>query len=47
MGGSIYRIKKKTETSFIASKEIGLEVNAENTKNTAMTQHLHAGQITT
>ena len=42
-----YIIKKNTKTSLVTSKETGLEVNAENTKNTAMTQHLHVGQITT
>jgi hypothetical protein len=32
LGGSIETIKKITETSIDASKEVGLEVNAETTK---------------
>jgi hypothetical protein len=32
LGGSIHTIKKNTEALLIASKEIGLEVNAQKTK---------------
>ena len=32
LGGSIHTIRKNTEALLIASKEIGLEVNAEKTK---------------
>jgi hypothetical protein len=31
LGGSIYTVNKNTETLVIASKEIGLEVNADET----------------
>jgi hypothetical protein len=33
-GGSIHTIRKNTDASLIASKEIGLKVNAEKTKYT-------------
>jgi hypothetical protein len=36
LGGSILSIKKNTEDLVIASKEIGLEVNAEKTKYMVM-----------
>jgi hypothetical protein len=36
LGGSIHSIKKNAEDLVIASKEIGLEVNAEKTKYMAM-----------
>jgi hypothetical protein len=42
--GSIYTIKKNTETLVVASKEIGLEVNAEKTKYVVMSQDQTAGQ---
>jgi len=32
MGGSIHTIKEYAETLVVASKEIGLEVNADKTK---------------
>jgi hypothetical protein len=32
LGGSIHTIKKKTQALIVASKETGLEVNAEKTK---------------
>ena len=32
LGGSIHTIKENAETSVVASKEIGLEVNADKTK---------------
>jgi hypothetical protein len=41
---SIYTIKKNTEVLLIASKEIGLEVNAEKTKYMVMSRDQNAGQ---
>jgi hypothetical protein len=32
LGGSIHSIKKNTDTLLVASKETGLEVNADKTK---------------
>jgi hypothetical protein len=43
LGGSIYSIKKNAEDLMIASKEIGLEVNAEKTKYMIMSQNQKAG----
>jgi hypothetical protein len=40
-GGSIQTIKKNTE---VASREIGLEVNAEKTKYMVMSRDQHAGK---
>jgi len=36
LGGSVYTIKKNTEALLVASKEIGLEVNADKTKYMVM-----------
>jgi hypothetical protein len=44
LGGSVHAIKKNTETFVLASKEIGLEVNAEKTKYMAMSRNQKAGQ---
>ena len=33
LGGSVHTVKKKTEGLFVATKEIGLEVNADKTKS--------------
>jgi hypothetical protein len=38
LGGSIHTMRKNTETLVIASKETGLEVNAEKTKYMDMSQ---------
>jgi hypothetical protein len=43
-GDNIYTIKKKRETSTDASKEVGLEVNVEETKHTLLSLHQNAGQ---
>jgi hypothetical protein len=43
LGGSIYTIRKNTEALLIASKEIGLEVNAEKTKYMVMSRDQNAG----
>jgi hypothetical protein len=42
-GGSIHSIKKNAEDLVIASKEIGLEVNAEKTKYMVVSRHQNAG----
>jgi hypothetical protein len=44
LGGSIHAIKKYTETLVVASKEIGLEVNAEKTKYMVMSGDQNVGQ---
>jgi hypothetical protein len=43
-GGSVHAIKKNTEALVVATKEIGLEVNAEKTKYIVMSRDQHAGQ---
>jgi hypothetical protein len=40
-------VKKITEALVVASKEIGLAVNAEKTKYMVMSRNQHAGKITT
>ena len=44
MDGSVQTIKKNTEASVVASKEIGLEVNADKTKYSIMSRDQNAGQ---
>jgi sorting nexin-29 len=44
LGGSVHAVKKNTESLVVASKEIGLEVNAENTKYMVMSCNQNAGQ---
>jgi hypothetical protein len=43
LGGSIHSIKKNAEGLMIASKEIGLEVNAEKTKYMVMSRNQNTG----
>jgi hypothetical protein len=43
LGGSIHSIKKNAENLVIASKEIGLEVNAEKTKYMVMSRNQNVG----
>jgi hypothetical protein len=44
LGGSIHNIRKNTEALLIASKDIGLEANAEKTKYMVMSRDQNAGQ---
>ena len=46
LGGSVHTIRKNTEALVIASKEIGLEANADNIKHTTMSRDQNAGQNT-
>jgi hypothetical protein len=43
LGGSIHTIKENTEALIVASKETGLEVNADKTKYTFMFRYQNAG----
>jgi len=43
VGGSVHNIKEKAEALVLASKEIGLEANADKTKNIVMSQDQTAG----
>jgi len=44
LGGSVHTVKENTEALIVASKETGLEVNADKTKYTVMSQDENAGQ---
>ena len=44
LGGSIPTVKENAETLIVATKEIGLEVNADKTKYMVMSQDQNAGQ---
>jgi hypothetical protein len=44
LGDSIDTIKKNTETLIDASKEVGLEINAEKTKCMLLSHHQNVGQ---
>jgi hypothetical protein len=44
LGGGIHTVGKNREALLIASKEIGLEVNAEKTKYMTMSRDQNAGQ---
>jgi len=46
LGGSIHTIKENEEALVVATKETGLEVNADKTKHMIMSQDQNAGQIT-
>jgi hypothetical protein len=43
-GGSVHAVKKNTEALVVASKEVGLKVNAEKTKYMVMSRNQNAGQ---
>ena len=45
MGGNVHTTKENTEALLIASKEIGLEVNADETKYMVMSWGQNAGLI--
>ena len=45
MGGSVDTVKKNAETLVAATKEIGLEVNAHNTKHMTVSRDQNAGRI--
>jgi hypothetical protein len=47
LGGSVHAIKKNAKALVVASKEIGLEVNAEKTKYMVMSRVQNEGKITT
>ena len=44
LGGSVHTVKDNTEALVVASKEIGLEVNADKTKYMVMSRDRNAGQ---
>ena len=44
MGGSVQTIKEGAQALIVASKEIGLEVNADKTKDMVMSRDQNAGQ---
>jgi len=44
LGRSVHTVKKRTEASVVASKEIGLEVNAKKTKYMVMSRDQNAGR---
>ena len=43
LGGNVHTIKKNTDTLVVASKKTGLEVNADKTKYTVMSQDQKVG----
>jgi len=43
LGGSVHAIKENAESLVVASKEIGLEINADMTKYMVMSRDLEAG----
>jgi hypothetical protein len=44
MGGSLHTVKENAKTFLVATKEIGLEINADKTKYTAMFRDWNAGR---
>ena len=44
MGGSVHTVKENAEALLVASKEIGLEVNADKTKYMVTSRDQNAGQ---
>ena len=45
LGGSVYTVKKNAEALVAATKEIGLEVNADKTKYMTVSRDQNAGRI--
>jgi len=43
LGGSVHAVKRNREALVVASKEIGLEVNADKTKHMVMSRDQNAG----
>ena len=46
LGGSIHTVKENAEALIVATKESGLEVNADKTKYMIMSRDQNAGQVT-
>jgi hypothetical protein len=46
LGGSVHTVKENTEALLVATKEIGLEVNAHKTKYMVMSRDRNAGRVT-
>ena len=44
LGGSVHTVKENAEALVVATKETGLEVNADKTKYMVMSQYQNAGQ---
>ena len=44
MGGSVHTVKENAEALVVATKEIGLEVNADRTKYMVMSRDRNAGR---
>ena len=44
LGGSVHTVKENAEALVVASKEIGLEVNADKTKYMVMSRDRNAGR---
>jgi hypothetical protein len=44
LGDSIIAIKDSTESLLEASRDVGLEINAEKTKNIIISRHPNSGQ---
>ena len=45
LGGSAHTVKENAETLLVATKEIGLEVNADKTKYMVMSRDRNAGRV--
>jgi len=46
LGGSVHTVKGSAEALVVASKEIGLEVNADKTKYMVMSRDQNADKVT-
>jgi hypothetical protein len=44
LGGSVHTVNENAESSVVATKEIGLEVNADKTKYIVMSRDRNAGR---